>query len=185
MNPKITSYIAASNPGGVDRLIYEEGYEPPETYAERVHAIGELLEIDGTFSEKLLQLHPDRDMLQPPEEDCFCGSCATMSYNPEQKSCTFCGQRGYSPDNPGAFTLQLSEKGDKELRVHYENLLERSNMDPENRSLAAQVQLAWNELRKRTLKEKPKEEKPKRTQAMLILGFVGLAGLVIGRMSHG
>lgn len=71
-------YIAHENPQGVDTLVYQLGFEPPQSDSERVTALKELAQ-EPAYASQIMALHPEKEA----EELCFCGGCGQVAYSGE------------------------------------------------------------------------------------------------------
>ncbi len=184
-------YIVYSNPKGVSQFLYDYGYEPPENLHDLVKATKILVQRKGKkVVRKLINIHPDRKAIlntQPKKEDNYCGAC-NSSYNPEDSYCGQCGHSNYDGEgDKKELPDSLADMGIVELEAHYENILEKSNANPQDTALADQVQTTWNELRQRKKHdtEEEKEETPEQNprherEGLIILGLVFIAGIWVG-----
>ena len=186
-------YIVYHNPDKVSNLLYQYGFEPPKDQKHLAEAVKELARNKGRkVIKELIQLHPDKDAilkLSESQEDSFCGACSNDSYNNESNFCSSCGHSNYSGSgDEDNFLNQFGGYKDKELERYYQGIVKRSNADPENKNLAQEVQMVWNELRtrKEALKkeEEPKTEKPKSfgvtKDDLILFGVVFIAGALVG-----
>lgn len=186
-------YIVYHNPDEVSSLLYQYGFEPPKDHEHLAEAVKELARKKGRkVIKELIQLHPDKDAilkLNEPKEDGFCGACSNDSYNTESNFCSSCGHSNYAGSgDEDSFLNQFGGYKDKELEKYYQGIVKRSNADPENKNLAQEVQMVWNELRtrKEALKkeEEPKTEQPKSfgvtKDDLILFGVVFIAGALVG-----
>ncbi len=182
-------YIVYSNPKGVSQFLYDYGYEPPENLHDLVKATKILVQQKGKKAIKeLIQIHPDRKAIlssQSKEEDNYCGGCNQYSYNPESNYCGQCGHSNYSGnDVKNEFTDTLTAMEITTLEAFYEDILEKSNANPQDTALATQVQTTWNELRQRkkhdNQNETPKQNPRREREGLIILGLVFIAGIWVG-----
>ena len=194
------AYIVYSNPGKVRKLIDRNGYEPPKNPHDLVKAAKQLVRRKGRrFVKELIKLHPDRKAILRVEkikEDSYCSACSSYSYDPEDNYCGTCGHSSYTgEDDKPDFLKQLVGMGLKELEELYENVVRKSNKDPQNLPLSEEVRLVWNELRNRkkegieepdkSLKERITDISPdgiliKPKEALVVLGLTLVAGGLIG-----
>jgi hypothetical protein len=168
-------YIVNHNPKQVGRLLYEEGYEIPKSKAELCWATKLLVKKKGRdFIKKLLLLHPDRKaILQTQERSDKCG-------------CMACGHKTLSEiKDKLEFEDQLNFMGTLDLERYYRNLDKQVKESPEDKNLEKEVDLVWNELRKRKKQNQVTEgeEKPRfklATELLIAMGLTLLAGVLIG-----
>lgn len=187
-------YIVYGNPNGVADLVYDYGYEPPENPHDLVKATKILVKRNGRkLIKELIKIHPDRKAilkLQRGKEDNFCGACSSYSYNPEDNYCAVCGHSHYDGEgNKKSFLSQLVDMGATELEEYYENIVRKSNENPEDTTLADEVEMVWNELRQRKAEEKTEDASEEETkvehlrsakEGLIILGLVFVAGVLVG-----
>ena len=192
-------YIVYGNPKGVADLVYDYGYEPPESPHDLVKATKILIRKKGRKVVKdLIKIHPDRKAFlkikRRGKEDHFCGACNSYSYNPEDNFCGVCGHSNYNgEDDRQSFLNQLTDMGLDELEGYYENLVGKANETPDNANLAEEVQLVWNELRQRKAEQKKETQEDKPVQlsdtrnakeGLIILGLAFIAGVLVGSSSN-
>ncbi len=192
------AYIVYSNPAAVRKLIDEHGFEPPRHIHDLVEGTKQLVRRKGRkVVKELIKLHPDRKAILRVEkikEDSYCSACSNYSYDPVDNFCGTCGHSAYTgQENRSDFLDQLIAMGLKELEELYGNVVKKSNKDPNDKNLAEEVRLVWNELRLRkkepiTSKSTIDEPEPeirdgiliKPKEAMLFLGLTLVAGGLIG-----
>ncbi|MEL7425996.1 MAG: hypothetical protein AAFN81_23590 [Bacteroidota bacterium] len=160
-------YIVYHNSSAVRRLIYQAGYQPPQSLEDLAGAVKALIRKQGRpFIEKLLKLHPDRKVLNP-QKDCSCKACQG-----DQKN-----------NKPSAIQKveQLSDEALIALRGALQNQLEA---DPANEALQVRLRLARAELLLRRKEEEGTPSKRKRFGAasdlVIALSLTLLAGVLIG-----
>jgi len=186
-------YIVYGNPKGVSRLIYDYGYEPPESPHDLVKAARILIKKRGRKAVKdIIKLHPDRKAILKVErgkQDNYCGACGSYSYQPQDNYCGVCGHSHYDGEgDKSAFLEQLVDMGKGELEEYYQSILRKSNENPDDPNLAEEVQIVWEELRNRKDGEKQEEEKAEKEyrefrqakEGLVILGLVFIAGVLVG-----
>lgn len=187
------AYIVYHNTEDAAKLLHTYGFEPPKDQHHLVDAIKELARKKGRKVIKdLLRIHPDKQAIlkiNKPKEDGYCGSCSNNSYNDEGNFCTSCGHSNYAGSgDEDSFLDQFGTYKDKELEKYYQGIVRRSNLDPNNKNLAQEVQMVWNELRKRketskkeetTSQEKPKQFSMTRDE-LILFGVVFIAGTLVG-----
>jgi uncharacterized protein YecT (DUF1311 family) len=186
-------YIVYHNPDDAAKLLFNYGFEAPEDPSHLTEAIKELTRKKGRkVIKELLQLHPDKEAilkLNEPAEDSFCGACSNDSYNTESNFCKACGHSNYSgTGDEDGFLNQFESYSDKELERYYQTIVKRSNASPDDKNLAQEVQMVWNEVRMRKeTKKKEEEPKPKTSnpfsvtrEELLLFGVVFIAGALVG-----
>ncbi len=186
-------YIVYHNADAVSNLLEQYGFEVPENPKHLAEAIKELARKKGRkVIKELLLLHPDKDIilkLNLPKEDGFCGACSNDSYNNENNYCTSCGHSNYAGSGTeDSFLSQFESYKDKELERYYQTIVKKSNANPQDKNLAQEVQMVWNEIRTRKLTLKKEDEpKPEASKSfsitkdeMLLFGVVFIAGALVG-----
>lgn len=186
-------YIVYHNSGEVSNLLEQYGFEAPENPKHLAEAIKELSRKKGRkVIKELVNLHPDKDVilkLNQPKEDSFCGACSNDSYNTESNFCASCGHSNYAGSgNEDSFLSQFESYKDKELERYYQTIIKKSNSSPEDKNLAQEVQMVWNEIRTRKLAlKKEDEQKPSVSKSfsitkdeMILFGVVFIAGALVG-----
>lgn len=184
-------YIVFHRPKEVADLLYDNGFEPPKDPEELSEAIKELSRKKGKkFLEALVQLHPDKKVilgLNNPKQKA-CDGCKKHTYNEEGNYCSSCGHSNYiGSGDEDSFLGQFDSFKDKELDQYYKGIVQKSNKNPDDKNLAQEVQMIWNEIRLR--KTKNKEEQPQLTASksyqitkdeLLLMGVVFIAGALVG-----
>ncbi len=186
-------YIAYANPKGVSELVHDYGYEAPKSPHDLVKAAKILVRKNGRKAIKdLIKIHPDRKAIlrvQRGKEDNYCGACSSFSYQPADNFCGVCGHSHYDGNgNQKGFLDQLVDLSAKELEEYYESTVRKSNDNPEDSNLSEEVQMVWNELRKRKGEDTDQPEKVEKeskkhgccNNGLVILGLVFAAGVLIG-----
>lgn len=189
LKPDRLEYIVFHHPDKVKNLIEDFGHKPPSDLLALVEAVRFLIrEYKQEAVVALLKLHPDRKALQAidsEDEDQFCSACSENSYNAETHYCGSCGHSNYT-GNRLEFLEQLRNMGEKKLQEYYENLVKKSNLHPEDKKLAEEVQLVWNHLRnKKETHEEPIEESAPMVamEQSLFLGVFAMVfavGVIVG-----
>lgn len=186
-------YIVYHNPDDVAKLLFDYGFEAPEDPTHLAEAIKELTRKKGRkVIKELIQLHPDKDAilkLNTAQEDNFCGACSNDSYNTESNFCRACGHSNYAgTGDEDSFLNQFESYDDKALERYYQTIVKRSNANAEDKNLAQEVQMVWNELRIRKEAKKKEEEPKPHTQKtfsitkdeLILFGVVFIAGALVG-----
>ncbi|WP_179022137.1 hypothetical protein [Winogradskyella forsetii] len=187
-------YIVYHNTDDVSKLLFEYGFEAPEDPKHLAEAIKELARKKGRkVIKELIQIHPDKEAilkLSQPKEDNFCGACSNDSYNTESNFCKACGHSNYSgTGDEDSFLNQFESYSDKDLERYYQTIVKRSNAQANDKNLAQEVQMVWNEVRIRKEAKKKEEEEPKpqphktfsvTKDELLLFGVVFIAGALVG-----
>jgi ribosomal protein L37E len=187
-------YIVYHNIDKVSDLLDGYGFVVPENPTDLARAIRELVRKRGRkFIKELLALHPDKQTilkLNSVPVNSVCESCQNDSFNDSQNSCESCGYSKYQGSNTEYnFMNQFENYKLPELQSYYDRILKESNKNPNDKKLAQEVQLVWNEIRTRkTIAKKQAEYTPTAgklrfgptKEDLIIVGVVFFAGLVIG-----
>ena len=185
-------YIVFHNTKKVSELLYNQGFEPPENPIELVEAIKELSRKKGKkFLEELVLLHPDKSTilsLNASKATSSCGACKQASYDDKGNYCANCGHSNYmGSGDEDSFMGQFDAYKDPELEKYYRGIVRKSNEAPENKNLAQEVQMIWNEIRQRKGKQKSVEQTTSQAKDksitkddLLLFGVVFFAGALVG-----
>lgn len=156
--PNSIDYITLSKPEKVRDLIEQYGYDPPKQLGSLTLATKQLIKKEGRQVIKdLLALHPDRSAILktlPNKEDNYCNACSSYSYNGTDNYCGVCGHSAYDGGSERDFIHQLDEMSIPEMERYYDNLVSKSADQPEDKNIAKEVQLVWNQLRQAKQKDK-------------------------------
>ena len=185
-------YIVFHNTDAANNLLFDYGFEKIESQQHLSQAVKELVKNKGRKVIKdLLAIHPDKAAILQVNsvEDAKCPACNNNAFAKAENYCKSCGHSNYSGSgDEDSFLNQFSSYDDKGLENYYKGIVKRSNDAPEDKNLAQEVQMVWNELRKR------KESKPEPKTAtqedqkgihiskdeMLLFGVVFIAGVLVG-----
>ncbi len=149
-------YIVYSSPDSVRKLLYEYGYDPPQNPHHLVGATKELIQKKGaSIITDLLDVHPDKKAILALQKEApkkGCNACQNDGYNEEDNFCGSCGHSNYNGSgDEDSFLDQFSDTSDTHLEKYYQKIVKKSNTNPEDKKLADEVQMVWNELRQRRL----------------------------------
>lgn len=186
-------YIVYGNPKAVRQMVYDFGYQVPRNIHDLAAASRQLIRLKGKEATRaLVGLHPDRNAilsLEQGKEDDYCPACSHHASNGEANYCGACGHVQYTGEDGQAFIDKLVAMGLNELETYYEDLVTQSNKAPTEKQLAGQVEMAWNELRKRK-EQASSEEQPaadhtgkitmRYEDGFIILTLAITAGILIG-----
>ena len=185
-------YIVFHNTDAANNLLFDYGFEKIESQQHLSQAVKELVKNKGRKVIKdLLAIHPDKAAILQVNsvEDAKCPACNNNAFAKAENYCKSCGHSNYAGSgDEDSFLSQFSSYDDKGLENYYKGIVKRSNDAPEDKNLAQEVQMVWNELRKR------KESKPEPKTAtqddqkgihiskdeMLLFGVVFIAGVLVG-----
>ncbi|AGC75827.1 hypothetical protein DDD_0700 [Nonlabens dokdonensis DSW-6] len=180
------------NTDAANNLLFDYGFEKIESQQHLSQAVKELVKNKGRKVIKdLLAIHPDKAAILQVNsvEDAKCPACNNNAFAKAENYCKSCGHSNYAGSgDEDSFLSQFSSYDDKGLENYYKGIVKRSNDAPEDKNLAQEVQMVWNELRKR------KESKPEPKTAtqddqkgihiskdeMLLFGVVFIAGVLVG-----
>lgn len=185
-------YIVFHNTDAANNLLFDYGFEKIESQQHLSQAVKELVKNKGRKVIKdLLAIHPDKAAILQVNsvEDAKCPACNNNAFAKAENYCKSCGHSNYSGSgDEDSFLSQFSSYDDKGLENYYKGIVKRSNDAPEDKNLAQEVQMVWNELRKR----KESKPEPKTTtqedqkgihiskDEMLLFGVVFIAGVLVG-----
>ena len=166
-------YIVLQKPAESAKIIEKYGYEPPKNKVELAKAVKLLVKRKGEAVIKdLLLIHPEKELIlevtgHNSDESNFCG--CHSSYSGETKE----------------LLDHLSTMSVNELSNLYEDTKKKSKENSEDKSLMAEVETVWDELKRRK-KQKEKEEKNQEESmqsSWMMLGLAFLAGIVIAKIA--
>ncbi|WP_010521185.1 hypothetical protein [Aquimarina agarivorans] len=184
-------YIVFHQPKATAMILYDYGFEVPKETSALSKSIKALIREEGTkVIEQLLELHPDTKAILSLKErkKTNCSACQKKTFNSEGSYCESCGHNNYlGSGDEDSFLEQFDHFSDTQLEKYYRGAVKRSNETPENKTLAQEVQLIWNELRLRKQDEKStekgittKETKGISKDDLILLGMVFVAGILVG-----
>ncbi len=184
------AYIIYSNPDGAKKLLDQFGFESPENIHHRVKAVKELVRRKGRKAiQEVIRLHPDQKAILKVNESSRCPACNSPMDSVEDNYCGSCGHHQYTGEEAEAFVNQLVDMNLGELEKYYQRAVSKAQADPENTTLAEEVQHIWNELRQRLAADdqesttEVKEFLPSSfvsKQGIIVLGLTLLTGVVVG-----
>lgn len=187
-------YIVYHNPEKVSDLLDGYGFEVPDNPTHLAEAMRELVRRRGRkIIKELIEIHPDKQAILKLNTDTtksVCESCQNDSYNNEENLCNSCGYSKYRGlGDQYSFINQFENYKLPELQNYYNRILKESNKNPNDKSLAQEVQLVWNELRTRkAIAKKQAEYTPTNERLrfaptkedLIIAGIIFFTGIVIG-----
>lgn len=160
-------------PSESSKIVEKYGYEPPKNKQELAQAVRLLVKKKGEpVIKDLMAIHPEKQLIlevtgHKSDESNYCG--CHSAYTGETKE----------------LLDQLSTMSVNDLTNIYEDTKKKSKEKPEDKSLMAEVETVWDELRRRK-KQKDKEEKNQQESmqsSWMKLGLAFLAGIVISKIA--
>jgi len=166
-------YIVLQKPSEAAKILTKYGYEPPEEKHELAKAVRMLVKRKGEVVIKdLILIHPERRLI-----------LELTGHNSDESN--YCGcNSSYSGDTKDLLD-HLSTMSVKDLTDFYESTKKDSKEKPEDKTLMAQVETVWDELKRRK-KQSEKIEKMKQEDLQsywMKLGLAFLAGIVIAKIA--
>lgn len=166
-------YIVLQKPTEAAKIVEKYGYEPPKKVDELVKAVKLLVKKKGeAVVKELIAIHPERKLIlevtgHKSDESNYCG--CHSSYSGETKE----------------LLDQLSELSVNDLTKLYEDTKKKSKEQPEDKTLMAEVETVWDELKRRKKQtEKLEKKSEESTQSLwLKFGLFFLAGVVIAKIA--
>lgn len=165
-------YIVLQRPLEASKIVEKYGYEAPRKADELVKAIKMLVKKKGELVVKdLINIHPEKKIIlemsgHKSDESNFCG--CHSSYTGEVKE----------------LLDHLSDLSVNDLTQLYEDTKKKSKETPEDKTLMAQVETVWDELkrRKKQTEKLDKQNQENKHSLWLKLGLCFLAGIVIAKI---
>ncbi|WP_025741908.1 hypothetical protein [Aquimarina pacifica] len=188
-------YMVYSNPKKVQEMLHDFGSETSVNPHKLVSLTKALIRQKGKeVLPKLLQLHPDKKaILGLVKSTKKCNSCNQDTYNEEDNFCGTCGHSNYNGSgDEDAFLDQFSDASDQEVKSYYNQVVKKSNTNPNDQKLASEVQMVWNELRQRKLVQTTPEKQAPTVQGRLtnlfkeeyvVIALAFISGYLIGMKS--
>lgn len=166
-------YIILQKPAEAAKIVEKYGYEPPKKVDELVKAVKILVKKKGEpVIKDLIAIHPEKKLIleisgHKSDESNFCG--CHSSYSGETKE----------------LLDQLSALSVNDLTQLYEDTKKKSKENPEDKTLMAEVETVWDELKRRKKQtEKQEKQNEEGTHSLwLKFGLFFLAGVVIAKIS--
>lgn len=186
-------YIVHHNADEASKLLEGYGFEAPNDPRHLAEAIKELARKKGRkVIKELLGFHPDKEAilkLNAPKKEGSCDACNNDSYDQARNHCMNCGHSNQAGSGNGkGISNQFENYKDKALESHYQTIVKVSNANPQDKGLAQEVQMVWNEIRTRRLSPESEEGSKSRgsrafsitKDEMLLLGVAFIAGALVG-----
>lgn len=164
-------YIVYQRPLEASKIVEKHGYEAPAKADELVKAIKLLVKKKGEpLIKELIGIHPEKKIIlelsgHKSDESNFCG--CHSAYSGETKELL---------DHLAALSV-------KDLEQLYEDTKKKSKENPDDKTIMAQVETVWDELKRRKKQtEKSGAEDQKHTQLMwLKYALIFLIGVVVAK----
>jgi|SRR4051812_42927075 len=165
-------YIVLQRPLEASKIIEKYGYEAPRKVDELVSVVKLLIKKKGEpIIKELINIHPEKKIIlemsgHKSDESNFCG--CHSSYTGEVKE----------------LLDHLADLSVADLTQLYEDTKKKSKETPDDKTLMAQVETVWDEVKRR---KKQTEKTDKQTQDItnniwLKMGLCFLAGIVISKL---
>ncbi len=166
-------YIVLQKPSEASKIVEKYGYEAPKKKDELVKAIKLLVKKKGEAVIKdLINIHPEKKLIlelsgHKSDESSYCG--CHSSYSGETKE----------------LLDHLSELSVHDLTQLYEDSKKKSKENPEDKTMMAEVETVWDELKRRKKQtEKQEKQKEESTQSLWMkLGLAFFAGIIIAKIA--
>lgn len=161
-------YIVLQKPSDAAKIVEKYGYEPPVKVDELVKVVKLLVKKKGEpVIKELINIHPEKKLIlevsgHKSDESNFCG--CHSSYSGETKE----------------LLDKLSDLSVDDLTKLYDETKKDSKDKPEDKTLLAQVDTIWDELKRRK-KQTKKIESTQENNQMLKMALAVLAGVIIGK----
>ena len=166
------NYIVLQRPLEASKIVEKYGYEAPRKGDELVKAVKLLVKKKGEpVIKDLINIHPEKKIIlemsgHKSDESSFCG--CHSSYSGEVKD----------------LLDHLADLSVEDLIKLYEDTKKKSKDSPDDKTLMAQVETIWDEVKRR---RKQTEKADKHTQELttniwLKMGLCFLAGIVISKL---
>ena len=187
-------YIVRGNTPGVLKLIRGYGYAVPRRSEHLPGVVRQVIREHGRPAiRKLLRHHPDRKLILQiagTSEDNYCNYCGGGTS--EDSYCGSCAHSNYdTPAATDSLSGKVRDMSADDLEKLYRQLLVKANANPADKSLAADLQTAWAELRNKLSakgtdapeaqeNKEDKNEGVNNRELLLIFGLALTAGVLVG-----
>lgn len=162
------AYIVLQKPTESAKIVEKYGYEAPKKVCELVKAMKLLVKKKGEpVIKELINIHPEKKLIlevsgHKSNEDSYCG--CHSAYSGETKE----------------LLDKLSELSVDDLTKLYDDTKKQSKENPEDKTLMAQVETVWDEIKRRK-KQTEKIEKKQENGLWLKVAVGVIVGIVIGK----
>lgn len=161
-------YIVLQKPFDAAKIVEKYGYEAPKKVEDLVKSVKLLVKKKGEpVIKELISIHPEKKLIlevsgHKSDESNFCG--CHSSYSGETKD----------------LLDKLSELSVDDLTKLYDDTKKQSKDSPEDKTLMAQVETIWDELKRRK-KQTQKIEGKQENSVWLKIAVGVIAGIIIGK----
>lgn len=162
------AYIVLQRPTESAKIVEKYGYEAPDKVCELVKAMKLLVKKKGEpVIKELINIHPEKKLIlevsgHKSNEDSYCG--CHSAYSGETKE----------------LLDRLSELSVDDLTKLYDDTKKQSKDNPEDKTLMAQVETVWDEIKRRK-KQTDKIEQKQENGLWLKVAVGVIVGIVIGK----
>lgn len=162
------AYIVLQKPTESAKIVEKYGYEAPKKVCELVKAMKLLVKKKGEpVIKELISIHPEKKLIlevsgHKSNEDSYCG--CHSAYSGETKE----------------LLDKLSELSVDDLTKLYDDTKKQSKDNPEDKTLMAQVETVWDEIKRRK-KQTEKIEQKQENGLWLKVAVGVIVGIVIGK----
>jgi len=161
-------YIVLQKPSEAAKIVEKYGYEAPGKVDDLVKSVKLLVKKKGEpVIKELINIHPEKKLIlevsgHKSDESNYCG--CHSSYSGETKD----------------LLDKLSELSVDDLTKLYDDTKKQSKDDPEDKTMMAQVETIWDELKRRK-KQTQKIEGKQENSVWLKIAIGVIAGIIIGK----
>lgn len=159
-------YIVLQKPADAAGILDKYGYEAPRKPEDLAKAMKLLVRKKGEpVIKELIAIHPERQLI-----------LEATGHNADESN--YCGcHSAYSGDTKELLD-KLSELSVDDLTRLYDDIKKQSREKPEDKSLPAQLETVWDEIKRRKNQTKKIQEE---TNLWLKIAIGVLAGIIIGK----
>jgi len=161
-------YIVLQKPFDAAKIVEKYGYEAPKKVEDLVKSVKLLVKKKGEpVIKELISIHPEKKLIlevsgHKSDESNYCG--CHSSYSGETKD----------------LLDKLSELSVDDLTKLYDDTKKQSKDNPEDKTMMAQVETIWDELKRRK-KQTQKIEGKQENSVWLKIAVGVIAGIIIGK----
>ncbi|MBI2271056.1 MAG: hypothetical protein HYU69_11990 [Bacteroidetes bacterium] len=161
-------YIVLQKPFDAAKIVEKYGYEAPKKVEDLVKSVKLLVKKKGEpVIKELISIHPEKKLIlevsgHKSDESNYCG--CHSSYSGETKD----------------LLDKLSELSVDDLTKLYDDTKMQSKDNPEDKTMMAQVETIWDELKRRK-KQTQKIEGKQENSVWLKISIGVIAGIIIGK----
>lgn len=166
-------YIVFHKPHDSARLLEKHGYEAPGKVEDLAAAVKKLVQRKGEIAVKdLIQLHPEKKLI-----------LELTGHNSDESG--YCGCNSSYVGDLKDYIVKLPSMTIAELTDLYEDAKKNASASPEDKTLMAQVEIIWTELKRRRQQEDADKVSKKITEERfyLYLALAFCAGVVLSKLT--